>query len=183
VATLALEQLGLSEVVFVPSGTPPHKPDGDGATREDRYEMVRRAIAGAERLSVSRIEIDRDGPSYTIDTVRELKASMKTGICFIVGADLLLDITTWREPQELLHSVPFILAPRGGITRTSFAAPVFRESELHFLEMEEIDLSSTWVRDMIVRGQPYREWVPEGVVEYIESRRLYRDREPAAIHP
>jgi nicotinate-nucleotide adenylyltransferase len=183
VASVALAQCGLAEIVFVPSGTPPHKPDGDGATREDRFEMVQRAVAGAERLSVSRVEIDREGPSYTIDTLRQLKASIDADLCFIVGADLLLDITTWRAPQELLGSVPFVLAPRRGITRDRFDAAVFHGAELHFLDMEEIDLSSTWVRERIARGEPYEDRVPEGVVEYIEDRRLYHDRQPAIVHP
>jgi len=133
VAEKALSQFGLREVIFVPCGIPPHKEVADGVNKEDRYEMVRRAIAGRPRFSVSRIEIDRAGPSYTIDTIRAMKGEHPEGLCFIVGADLLSQIETWKEPEALLASVPFIVAPRAGVDMRIFSAPPFDRAEIHFL--------------------------------------------------
>ncbi len=179
VAEKALAQFGLKEVIFIPCGIPPHKEVADGVTKEDRYEMVRRAIAGHPRFSVSRIEIDRDGPSYTIDTIRALTGKYPEGMCFIVGADLLAQIDTWKEPEALLASVPFIVAPRDGIPRDIFAAPPFDRAEIHFLAMDEVDLSSTWVREAVRNGQDYVDHVPPVVADYIREHGLYRKLTPA----
>jgi len=179
VARVALTQCALSEVLFVPAGIPPHKEVEDGIHKEDRYEMVRRAIADTPGLGVSRIEIDRDGPSYTIDTIRSLRIAYPEGLAFIVGAELLLQIETWKEPKALLGSVPFIVAPRDGIPREAFARAPFDRAELHFLGMEEVDLSSTWVRERLRRGEAVDAWVPRPVVDYIAERRLYRQGELA----
>jgi len=183
VAEEALQQFALSEVLFVPSGIPPHKAENDVVDKEHRYQMVQRMIAGHAGLAVSRIEIDRAGPSYTIDTLRSLGTSLGKEMCFIVGADLLLDITTWREPDALLRSVPFVLAPRHGVARVRFEEAPFRCAQLHFLDMEEVDLSSTWVRDRIARGEACAKWITPAVSAYITEHRLYRDKERAAVHP
>jgi len=153
-----------------------------GATSGDRYEMVRRALAGQRGFAVSRIEIDRDGPSYTIDTLRQMGAQRKEGLCFIVGADRLLDITTWKEPEALLTCVPFVLAPRHGRSLEAFAAAPFDRAEIHFLDMEEVDLSSTWLRQRIAQGASYKDAVPPAVAAYIEAHRLYR-HQPTTVHP
>ncbi len=178
VAKSAYEQFGLSKVVFIPSGIPPHKEIMTNVTKEDRYAMVKRAIAPFPYFSVSRIEIDRDGLSYTIDTIRALQGAYPQGLCFIVGADLLSQIETWKEPDKLLESVPFVIAPRNGISKDIFAAPPFDKARLSFLEMDEVDLSSTWVRDQIRRGEGIPDCVPEPVASYIEEHGLYQHREP-----
>ena len=175
VAEKALEQFELKEVIFIPSGIPPHKEVADGVSKEDRYEMVRRAIAGRPRFSVSRIEIDRDGPSYTIDTIRALRGKYPQGLCFIVGADLFSQIETWKEPKALLRSVPFIVAPRDGIKKDTFALPPFDQAEIHFLEMKEVDLSSTWVREAVREGKEFTRLVPSAVADYIREHGLYRE--------
>jgi len=175
VAEKALAQFGLKEVIFIPCGIPPHKEVADGVNKEDRYEMVRRAIAGHPRFSISRIEIDREGPSYTIDTIRALKGKYPEGLCFIVGADLLAQIETWKEPEELLKSVPFIVAPRDGVKKEIFSAPPFDRAEIHFLDMEEVDLSSTWIREAVRRGEEFEGWVPPQVAAYIREHGLYRE--------
>jgi len=174
VAEKALAQFALSEVIFVPCGIPPHKEVADGVSKEDRYEMVRRAIAGRPRFSVSRIEIDRAGPSYTIDTIRALIGKYPEGLCFIVGADLLSQIDTWKEPQALLEIVPFIVAPRDGVKKEIFSAPPFDRAEIHFLDMEEVDLSSTWVREAVRKGEEFARFVPPQVTAYIQEHGLYR---------
>ncbi len=177
VAQVAYEQFGLSQVVFIPSGIPPHKEIVENVSKEDRYAMVQEAISPFPHFSASRIEIDRDGPSYTIDTIRALKGKYEQGICFIVGADLLLQIETWKEPQKLLSSIPFLIAPRGGISRDRFRAPPFDTAEISFLDMEEVDLSSTWIRKQIMRGGDIPDCMPESVTSYIEEHGLYQNQQ------
>jgi nicotinate-nucleotide adenylyltransferase len=183
VARRALEQYELSEIVFIPNGIPPHKERVNGVDKEARYEMVRRAVASTPEFSVSRIEVDRAGPSYTIDTIRALKDDYPQGICFIVGADRLLDIDTWREPHELLRSVPFVIAPRSGFSLDAFDASPFREAMIVPLEMEDVDLSSSGLRERVRGGESIRGWVPDVVAEYIETHKLYRTRELAKPSP
>ncbi len=182
VAHTALRQFALSQVLFVPSGIPPHKEIEDGVSKEDRYVMVSRGIAPYPRLVVSRIEIDREGPSYTIHTIRALREVHPEGICFIVGADLLLQIETWREPDALLESVPFLIAPRNRTPAERFREPPFNRATLRFLEMRPVNLSSTQVRERVRRGEPIEQDVPRAVVEYIHAHHLYRDRQPARVH-
>lgn len=179
VARMALAQFSLSQVVFIPNGIPPHKQELAGASKEDRYRMVEVAVERQGGLTVSRIEVDRDGPSYTIDTIRALKDDYPQGICFIVGADRLLQIDTWKDPEALLQSSPFVIAPRPDVAISAFAEPPFRGASIHLLDMVEVNLSSTALREMVRRGESIEKWVPPEVVLYIEERRLYRDRELA----
>ena len=179
VARTALNQYELSGIVFVPNGIPPHKGKVLSGDKEVRYEMVRLAVESIPEFDVSRIEVDREGPSYTIDTIRALKQDYPQGICFIVGADRLLKLDTWREPHELLRSVPFVIAPRSGVSLDVFDVSPFREAVIVPLEMEDVDLSSSALRERIHSGESIREWVPRQVAEYIEEHKLYRKRELA----
>jgi len=179
VARTALNQYELSGIVFVPNGIPPHKGEVIGGDKEVRYEMVRLAIESIPEFSVSRIEVDREGPSYTIDTIRALKEDYPQGICFIVGADRLLKLDTWKEPHELLRSVPFVIAPRSGVSLDVFDVSPFREAVIVPLEMDDVDLSSSALRERIHHGESIHEWVPRQVAEYIEEHKLYRKRELA----
>ncbi|MEA3238910.1 MAG: nicotinate-nucleotide adenylyltransferase [Candidatus Bipolaricaulota bacterium] len=181
VAKEAYEQFELSKVIFIPSGTPPHKEILVNVTKEDRFAMVQGAIEPCDYLSVSRIEIDRYGLSYTIDTITALQDQYPEELCFIVGADLLLQIETWKNPRKLLASVPFLIAPRNGISKDLFAAPPFDKARISFLEMEEVDLSSTWIRDQIRQGEGIPDCVPEPVASYIKERGLYQYREPVRV--
>ena len=178
VAKAAYDQFKLSKVMFIPSGIPPHKEILVNVTKEDRFAMVQGAIEPYDHLSVSRIEIDRDGLSYTIDTITAMQDQYPEGLCFIVGADLLLQIETWKNPRKLLASVPFLIAPRNGISKDLFAAPPFDKARISFLEMEEVDLSSTWIRDQIRQGEGIPDCVAEPVASYIKERGLYQYREP-----
>ncbi len=181
VARVALEQCGLKSVVFIPNGIPPHKGPVEGISAEDRYRMVLAAIEDEAGFEISRIELDREGPSYTIDTIRALKDDYAEGVCFIVGADRLLDISTWREPEALLRSVPFVIAPREGLSGDAFDLSPFDVARIHSLEMEEVDLSSSWLREKVARGEPIGEWAPPGVAAYIEENGLYRNRELTGV--
>jgi nicotinate-nucleotide adenylyltransferase len=181
VAKNALTQYALREVIFIPSGVPPHRDVEDGVSKEHRYEMVKRAIKPFARFSVSRIEIDRTGPSYTIDTINALRSCYPRGLCFILGADLLLEIETWKEPRALLKDIPFIVAPRHGISIEAFSIPLFDSAKLHFLEMKEVDLSSTWIRERVKRGEGIEDWVPHEVAAYIDAHGLYRNKRLAKM--
>ncbi|MBU1049028.1 nicotinate-nucleotide adenylyltransferase [Candidatus Bipolaricaulota bacterium] len=183
VARTALEQYELSGIIFVPNGIPPHKEKVLGCDTEDRYEMVRLAVESVPGFEVSRIEVDREGPSYTIDTIRALKDDYPQGICFIVGADRLLKIDTWKEPHELLRSVPFIIAPRWGVNLDLFDVSPFSEAVIVPLQMEDVDLSSSGLRERILRGESIRDWVPSAVAEYIEAHKLYRTWESGVSTP
>ncbi len=183
VARKALEQYELSRIVFIPNGIPPHKERALGVDKEARFEMVRLAVESVPEFTVSRIEVDREGPSYTIDTIRALKDDYLQGICFIVGADRLLKLDTWKEPHELLRSVPFVIAPRSGVSLDVFDVSPFREAVIVPLHMEDVNLSSSGLRERVQRGESIREWVPEQVAEYIQEHKYYRKRELAKTEP
>ncbi|MFB6214708.1 MAG: nicotinate-nucleotide adenylyltransferase [Candidatus Bipolaricaulia bacterium] len=174
VARQSLAQMNLSKVILIPSKHPPHKSEEGMTEAEVRYEMVKLAVKGRDKLEVSPVEINREGPSYTIDTLKEMK-DVYGKIAFIVGADNLINIDTWKEPEKLLASCPFIVAPRGGILKGDFEKDIFEGKELRFLNMSEISLSSTGVRKRIMEGQPVDGMVPERVRDFIQKRDLYRE--------
>ncbi len=173
VAQEALRQCGLRRVIFIPNGVPPQKGD-PLETGEDRFRMVQILVRGRRGFSASRIEIDREGPSYTIDTIRAMKDDCPEGLCFILGADRLLGIDTWRESRALLRSVPFIVAPRSGVSLSQFVGAPYDEATLHVLDMAPVDLSSSFVREMAERGEDIEAWVPRGVARYVREQGLYR---------
>lgn len=177
-----MEQFALSKIIFIPNGIPPHKQAPLGVEKEDRYEMVRIAVEGRSRMEVSRIEIDRSGPSYSIDTIRVMKDDYPQGVCFIVGADRLLELETWKEPDALLRSVPFVVAPRTGVRLSAFDVLPFSVATVCPLDMEEVDLSSTSLRIMVARGEQIDGLVPTKVADYIEEKGLYRNRELTGVH-
>lgn len=174
VAKRALTQFELAKVIFIPSGRPPHKETIEGIGAYYRYEMVRRALIGHPHFEVSRVEIDREGPSYTIDTIKSMKELYPQGVCFIVGADLLRKIATWKDPEDLITSCPFILVPRNGIKKEGFECSLFSRGELYFLDIEEMELSSSMVRDTYQETESIDGLVPETVAAYIEEKDLYR---------
>ncbi len=173
VAREAVRQLGLSQVVFAPTGHPPHKPVVGGISGELRYEMVRRAVADQPEFAVSRVELEMDGPAYTVNTVTALKDVYPQGIACLVGADIFLKIEEWKDSERLLASCPFIVAPREGISPDAFRESPFDRAELYFLEMEEIDVSSRQIRERYRDGVPPEGLVPAAVDSFIRERGLY----------
>ncbi len=173
VARQSLVQEDLDKVILIPSKHPPHKTEKGMTPANLRYEMVDLAIEGKPSLEVSPVEINREGPSYTIDTLREME-QVYDDIAFIVGADNLINIDTWKSPERLLNSCPFIVAPRGGILEGDFEKDIFQGKDLRFLNMSEISLSSTEVRERIVEGESVDGMVPEEVFEFIVKKGLYR---------
>ncbi len=173
VAERAVEQFGLAQVVFVPTGYPPHKPVAGGVSGALRYEMVRRAVASRAEFSVSRVELDKDGPAYSVDTIAALSEVYPQGVAFLVGADIFLRIEEWRASDRLLSSCPFIVAPRDGVTPGHFRRAPFSQAELYFLEMEPIDVSSWEVRRRYQAGEDVDGLVPAAVDAFIRERNVY----------
>lgn len=173
-AERAREEAGLDEVWFMPSSTPPHKPNAPKASAEQRLAMVEAAIADNPHFRAEPREIRRGGTSYTVDTVRELKAAYP-GLDFhyIIGADMVQYLPHWVRIEELARMITFI-----GLTRPGYSSDVsglqasIREKVLP-VTMPQVDISSTLIRNMRSRGQSVRYLVPETVLSYMEGNRLY----------
>jgi len=173
VARQSLIQMDLDKVILVPSKHPPHKDEKGLTGAELRYRMVELAIEDREAMEVSAVEIEREGPSYTVDTLKEME-KIYDEIMFIVGADNLINIKTWKKPEELLQMCPFVVAPRGGVLEEDFHEEIFNGKDLRFLNMSEISLSSTEIRERIADGQSVDGLVPGKVLDLIEKKGLYR---------
>jgi len=164
----------LDEVVFVPTGQPWQKAGVAISPAEDRYLMTVIATAANPRFSVSRVDIDRGGPTYTIDTLRDLRAAYgpDTELYFITGADALAQILSWHRADDLLRLAHFVGVTRPGYDLSAAHLPV---GAVSLLEVPAMAISSTGCRERVAAGQPVWYLVPDGVVQYIEKRRLYRD--------
>lgn len=173
VARQAVIQMDLDKIILVPSKHPPHKNEKGITGAELRYEMVKLAVEDKRNMEVSSVEIERTGPSYTVDTLKEMD-EIYDEIMFVVGADNLINIKTWKKPEELLEMCPFVVAPRGGVLEEDFQDEIFRGKDLRFLDMSEISLSSTEVRERFAEGQSVDGLVPEEVIEFIVEKDLYR---------
>ncbi|MGI8647579.1 MAG: nicotinic acid mononucleotide adenylyltransferase [Acidimicrobiales bacterium] len=162
----------LDEVLFVPTGQPWQKQDSYVSPAEDRYLMTVIATASNPRFRVSRIDIDRDGPTYTIDTLRDLKAAYPedTELFFITGADALEAIVSWKQVDELFALAHFIGVTRPGFHLDNGHLP---EHAVTLLEIPAMAISSSGCRLRVQQGRPIWYLVPDGVVQYIEKRSLY----------
>jgi nicotinate-nucleotide adenylyltransferase len=165
-------QFALDEVVFVPTGTPWQKQARDVTTAEHRYLMAVIATASNPRFTVSRVDIDRPGVTYTVDTLTDLRAQRGAGVelFFITGADALAQILTWKDAEELFALAHFIGVTRPGHTLTDDGLPADRVS---LLEVPAMAISSTDCRERVTRGEPVWYLVPDGVVQYVAKHRLY----------
>jgi nicotinate-nucleotide adenylyltransferase len=163
----------LDEVIFVPTGQPWQKTDRKVSATEDRYLMTVIATASNPRFSVSRVDIDRGGTTFTIDTLRELHAAYPDAeLFFITGADALEQILSWRQAEELFSLAHFV-----GVTR-----PGYRLDDAHLpngsvslIDVPAMAISSTACRERVANGLPVWYLVPDGVVQYISKRDLYRN--------
>jgi nicotinate-nucleotide adenylyltransferase len=164
---------GLDEVIFVPTGQPWQKNGRTVSAAEDRYLMTVIATASNPRFSVSRVDIDRPGETYTIDTLRDLRAERgpDAEFYFITGADALANIISWRDTDELFELARFVGCTRPGHRLTIESLPSDRIS---LVEIPALSISSTECRDRVRAGQPIWYLVPDGIVQYISKRRLYR---------
>jgi nicotinate-nucleotide adenylyltransferase len=174
----ALWQLELDEVVLVPTGEAPHKRIADDPGRELRLAMTRLAAADDPRFSVSTVEVEREGPSYTYETL-ELLAGEKgpdTELVFVMGADAAVGLESWREPQRVVELARIAVARRSGVSDAEVGA-VMRsldaEARVTMLEMPQFGVSSSAVRERAAAGRPLRYLVPESVARFIEEKGVY----------
>ena len=171
----------LDEVVFVPTGDPWQKSDREVSAAEHRYLMTVIATASNPRFRVSRVDIDRGGPTYTIDTLRDLKAQLAdTELYFITGADALADIFTWRDAEELFTLARFVGVTRPGYTLDNDALGRIPGERVTLIEIPALAISSTDCRDRTERGEPVWYLVPDGVVQYIAKHQLYPPKKDCA---
>lgn len=163
---------GLDEVVFVPTGQPWQKSERVVSAAEDRYLMTVIATASNPRFSVSRVDVDREGPTYTIDTLTDLHEQHPDAeLFFITGADALAQILSWRDSERFLRLAHFVGVTRPGYTLADGHLP---EGSVSLVEIPALAISSSDCRDRVARGMPVWYLVPDGVVQYIEKRGLYR---------
>jgi nicotinate-nucleotide adenylyltransferase len=164
----------LDEVIFVPTGQPWQKKERRVSPAEDRYLMTVIATASNPRFSVSRVDIDRPGPTYTIDTLRELRSlyGPEAELFFITGADALEQMMTWQDADELFKLAHFVGCTRPGHRLSGAHLP---DGRVSLIEIPALAISSTTCRERVAKGVPIWYLVPDGIVQYISKRGLYRD--------
>ncbi len=165
----------LDEVVFVPTGKPYQKTNRMVSPAEHRYLMTVIATAANPRFTVSRVDIDRHGPTYTVDTLTDLAALYPgAGLFFITGADALSEILSWRSPEEMFALAEFVGCTRPGYVMDEVHLEGIPKDRVTIVEIPALAISSTDCRDRTARGEPVWYLVPDGVVQYISKHRLYR---------
>ena len=170
VARSVAEALGLSAVRFVPARQQPLKDDGHGADAGHRARMVELAIAGEAGFSLERAELDRPGPSYTVDTLRAIAAREPAAdLVLLLGADAARDLPRWREGNEVVRLARLALFTRGG----EAAPPV--PGTWRTVAVPAVEISATVVRRRVAQGRSVRYWVPDAVADYIATHGLYRN--------
>jgi nicotinate-nucleotide adenylyltransferase len=174
-AEQAREQLVLDKVLLIPAGDPWRKAGRDITPALLRLEMARRAAAGNDYLEVDAREVLREGASYTIDTLRELRAELDDDddLFLILGEDALADLPNWREPASLADYATIVVAPREGIDSPELLP--FDPSAIERIDMPYIDVSATDLRHRARLGRSLRYLVPDAVLAFIEERGLYMD--------
>lgn len=183
-AESAAEQIGLNRLIFVPSAQPPHKSGHSLASAEDRLEMTRRAAADHPLFEVSDVELTREGPSYTIDTIAEFRRRFGLDVVlhWIIGADSLAELATWHRADELIDACQIVTMVRPGWPaetaierlRTRLAADQVARLAAGIVNTPAIDISATQIRHRIAAGKPVRFFLPGVVLHYITERNLYR---------
>ncbi len=173
----AVSQYSLDKVLFMPTGTAPHKEIDTGAGPEARYRMVEIAIAGNSRFEVSRYELDKKQICYTVDTLRHFREEMpEAELFFITGADAVIEILEWKDPGEILHLATLIAATRPGYVVEKMPVKTrefLKQNRVRVMEIPCIGVSSSLIRERIAQGRSIRYLVPDGVERFIEKERLY----------
>jgi len=177
--------LDLAEMVFVPTGQPPHKQEGTVTAAQHRFAMLELATASNPHFSISRIELDRPGPSYTVETLRLLREQWgrQTALYFIIGWDSLEELTTWHDPAGILQQLTYlVVVHRPGHQEV----PGYREhleerlpgikQPLLTMPAPQLDISATDLRLRVAEGRPIKYQTPEAVEHYIAQHGLYRQR-------
>jgi nicotinate-nucleotide adenylyltransferase len=172
----ALVQFQLDSVLFVPTGLPWMKEHEVVSPAEDRYLMTVIATASNPLFRVSRMEVDRDGPTYTVDTLRGLKElfGAETDLFFITGADAIVEILAWKDHEEVFELAHFIAATRPGYDIETIESQAASRLEITVMNIPALAISSTDIRGRVGAGRPIRYLVPEGVKSYVEKAGFYR---------
>jgi nicotinate-nucleotide adenylyltransferase len=174
----ALWQLGLDQVVLVPTGYAPHKRIADDPGKEARMEMTQLAAADDERFSVSALEVDREGPSYTYETLEALAEERgDRKLVFVMGADAAVGLGSWRKPERVVELASLAVARRAGVSDADVVETMRSlgcEGRATMLEMPQFGVSSSAVRERATQGRPLRYLVPDEVAQFIEERGVYR---------
>jgi len=180
IAEAVLQQFNPQKVLLIPAGAPPHKPDKPITDGEHRYQMVLQSIARIPGLETTKMELERTGSSYTVDTIRELRELCSAGcsIYFILGQDALEDILTWKKAEELLTMCNFIVVPRPGYDNERFRREIKYlkkryDATIYLLNSQPLDISSTNVRLRMSQNWPVSALVPHEVEEYARRHNLY----------
>ena len=182
IAEQVMGELGLSRVLFVPGGIPPHKEASSvRASAEDRFDMVDAAVAENERFVVDRVEVDAGRPMHSVETVQVLKQrSPADEWYFISGADEVSNLLAWKDPDRLLEEVVMVAATRPGfdLSKLGHLEAGLRNFDRIFpVECTRVDISATGIRRRMLQGKSVRYLVPEGVYRIIRDRRLYEGDE------
>lgn len=172
-------QLGLDEVLFVPAGDPPHKRGRVISPAADRVAMVALAIADNPHFRLSRVEVDRPGISYSVETVARLRKELgpEARLFFVIGADMLRDLPSWHQPDRLADLCEIVAVNRPGyppfdLTRLEPAVPRAAE-RIRQLEVPELNIAASDLRRRVAEGRPITYMTPDAVVRYIQERGLY----------
>ena len=180
-AEAVIHQLGLAYILFVPAGNPYFKTERNISPAKERLEMVRLAIKGSPNLKVSTMEIERPGPSYTVDTIAELKATLAPDdeIYFVLGWDILPELPKWREPARLIQLCRLVAIPRMNY-RVPDLSPLEKDvpgitERTVVLGAPTINISATIIRERVAGGQSIKHMVPAAVERYIKESGLYKD--------
>jgi nicotinate-nucleotide adenylyltransferase len=177
IARHARSELGLERVVLMPAGAPPHKPIAQDPGAERRLAMCRLLVDGLAGVCVSALELERDGPSYTVDTLRSVHEShLQAELTFVVGADIASTVPGWHEAPELLRLAKLAVAERPGSDRRAVLAalaPLENQARVRFLDAPLLEVSSSAVRERAGAGEPIEQLVGAGVADYIAEHGLY----------
>lgn len=178
-------QLGLDRVLLVPAGVPPHKEVEAEPGVEHRVAMCEAAVAGDDRLAVSRADVDRAGPAYTVELLRAVReAAPDDELWFVVGGDMAYSLPAWREPETVLSLARLAVAEREGVRRSDIAERLAAlpgaADRVDFFEMPRLDISSSRLRRRAAAGGPLRYLVPVAVADYIVREGLYRAADEAS---
>jgi nicotinate-nucleotide adenylyltransferase len=168
-AEAAIRELGLEKVIFIPSKRPPHKSRDIISSKEDRLAMLKLALKKRPEFEISEMEFERKGTSYTIDTLSSFKSAFpREDFCFLLGADNVIEMEGWHEPERI-----FEMARVAAVNRPGFVPEGRFVSKVDYFEMPEVDISSTMVREKIRHGESIAGLVPIEVEEYISRNNLY----------
>ncbi len=179
-AEAARAEFDMEDIIFVPSGRPPHKHEYEVSEGEDRYLMTVLATITNLNFQVSRTELEREGPTYTVDTLIDFRKKYKDDVelYFITGADAILEIFTWKDVPNLLSSCSFVAATRPGYSREKLNGIIdtIRErygTNIYYLNVPALAISSTDIRERVRSGRPIKYLLPEAVEDYIAKKGLY----------